>query len=118
MDSSKKESLALTDAERTKKLLSSLGLCAKAGKIIFGVPMICEALRNGKDNGSMLIIESSDTSAGTHKKIADKSSFYQVRSVRIDCDGATLASALGKTSSLAAVAIKDKEMCKIVEKYI
>ena len=118
MDSSKKESLALTDAERTKKLLSSLGLCAKAGKIIFGVPMICEALRNGKDNASMLIIESSDTSVGTHKKIADKSSFYQVRSVRIDCDGATLASALGKTSSLAAIAIKDREMCKIVEKYI
>ena len=118
MDSSKKESLALTDAERTKKLLSSLGLCSKSGKIIFVVPMICEALRNGKDNASMLIIESSDTSAGTHKKIADKSSFYQVRTVRIDCDGATLASALGKTSSLAAIAIKDREMCKIVEKYI
>lgn len=118
MESSKNESLVLNDTERKKKLLSSLGLCAKAGKIIFGVPMICEALRNGKDNSSMLIIEASDTSDGTHKRIADKSSFYQVRTVRIDCDGATLASALGKTSSLAAVAIKDKEMCKIVEKYI
>lgn len=113
-----KEIQALTDAERIKKLLSSLGLCAKAGKIIFGVPMICEALKGGKGGAPVLIIEASDTSEGTHKRIVDKSSFYQVRTVRIDCDGATLASALGKTSSLAAVAIKDKEMCKIVEKYI
>ena len=113
-----KETQVFTDAERIQKLLSSLGLCAKAGKIIFGVPMICEALKGGKGGTPVLIIEASDTSEGTHKKIVDKSSFYQVRTVRIDCDGATLASALGKTSSLAAVAIKDKEMCKIVEKYI
>lgn len=117
MSSLKKNGSAQDSAEQLKKLLSSLGLCAKAGKIIFGVPMICEALRNGK-NAPFLIIEASDTSEGTHKRIADKSSFYQVRTVRIDCDGATLASALGKTSSLAAVAIRDKEMCKIVEKYI
>ena len=118
MNDPKKQDLALSSAERSKKLLSSLGLCAKAGKIIFGVPMICEALRSAKAKEISLIIEASDTSEGTHKKIADKSSFYQVRTVRIECDGATLASALGKTSSLAAVAIKDKEMCKIVEKYI
>ena len=116
--SSSKEIQSLADAERLKKLLSSLGLCAKAGKIIFGVPMICEALKSGKGGVPVLIIEASDTSEGTHKRIVDKSSFYQVKTVRIDCDGATLASALGKTSSLAAVAIKDKEMCKIVEKYI
>ena len=110
--------LKLIDKESTKKILSSLGLCAKAGKLIYGVPMICDALKKGGANKPVLIIEASDTSDGTHKKIADKSAFYQVRTVRIDCDGATLASALGKTASLAAVAIKDKDMCKIVEKYI
>ena len=110
--------LKLIDAESKKKFLSSLGLCARAGKLIFGVPMICEALRKGGAEKPVLIIESSDTSDGTHKKIADKAAFYGVRVVRIDCDGATLASALGKTSSLAAVAIKDKEMCNIVNKYI
>ena len=110
--------LKLIDKESTKKILSSLGLCAKAGKLIYGVPMICEALRKGGASKPALIIESSDTSDGTHKKIADKTAFYQVRLVRIDCDGATLASALGKTASLAAVAIKDEKMCSIVEKYI
>jgi ribosomal protein L30E len=106
------------DTMQTEKLLSALGLCVRAGKVIFGVPMICDALKKGGANKPVLIIEASDTSDGTHKKIADKSAFYQVRTVRIDCDGATLASALGKTASLAAVAIKDKDMCKIVEKYI
>lgn len=106
------------DTRQTEKILSALGLCVRAGKVIFGVPMICDALKKGGANKPALIIEASDTSDGTHKRIADKSAFYQVRTVRIDCDGATLASALGKTASLAAVAIKDKEMCKIVEKYI
>ena len=110
--------LKLIDKESTKKILSSLGLCAKAGKLIYGVPMICEALRKGGASKPALVIESSDTSDGTHKKIADKTAFYQVRLVRIDCDGATLASALGKTASLAAVAIKEEKMCSIVEKYI
>ena len=106
------------DTKQTERILSALGLCVRAGKIIFGVPMICDALKKGGASKPVLIIEASDTSEGTHKKIADKSAFYQVRMVRIDCDGATLASALGKTASLAAVAIKDKDMCKIVEKYI
>ena len=106
------------DTKQTERILSALGLCVRAGKIIFGVPMICDALKKGGASKPVLIIEASDTSEGTHKKIADKSAFYQVRTVRIDCDGATLASALGKTSSLAAVAIKDEKMCSIVEKYI
>ena len=110
--------LKLTELESKKRFLSSLGLCARAGKLIYGVPMICEALKKGGASKPTLIIEASDTSDGTHKKIADKAAFYGVRVVRIDCDGATLASALGKTSSLAAVAIKDKEMCNIVNKYI
>ena len=108
----------LNDVESKQKILSALGLCARARKLIFGVPMICEALKKSGNEKPVLIVEASDTSEGTHKKIADKSAFYQVRVVRIDCDGATLASALGKTSSLAAVAIKDKNMCNIVEKYI
>ena len=108
----------LPSETNTSKILLSLGLCARAGKIIFGVPMICDAMRKGAKNAPVLIIEAADTSEGTHKKIADKTAFYGVKTVRIDCDGATLASALGKTSSLAAVAITDKEMCKIVEKYI
>ena len=101
-----------------KKLLGALGLCARARKLIFGVPMICEAMRSGKNSSPLIIFEAADTSDNTHKRIADKAAYYQVRTVRLKCDGATLASALGKTSSLGAVAITDEQMCKMVEKYI
>ena len=100
------------------KLLGALGLCARARKLIFGVPMICDALRKGGKDFPIIIFEASDTSENTHKRIADKSAYYKVRTVRMDCDGATLALALGKTSSLAAVAITDVQMARMVEKYI
>ena len=101
-----------------QKLLSSLGLCARARKVIFGVPMICEAMRKGGKGSPLLIVEAADTSENTHKKIANKAAYYKVRTVRLKCDGAALASALGKTSSLAAVAVTDDQMCRMVEKYI
>lgn len=101
-----------------RKLLSALGLCAKARKLVFGVPMICEALRKGGRNAPLIIFEAADTSENTHKKIADKAAYYKVRTVRLKCDGAALASALGKTSSLGAVAITDKEMSRMAEQYI
>jgi len=104
--------------ESLQKLLKTLGLCVRANKVIFGVPMICDAMRKGGANFPALVIEASDASEGTQKKIADKTAYYKVRKVRIDCDGATLASALGKTSSLAAIAITDRQMCKMIEKYI
>ena len=100
------------------RILSALGLCARARKLIFGVPMICESMRKGGKDSPQVIFEAADTSDNTHKKIADKAAYYGVRTVRLNCDGATLASALGKTSSLGAVAITDEQMCKMVEKYI
>ncbi len=98
-----------------QKVLSSLGLCARAGKLIFGVPMICEAMRRGGANAPRIVLEAADTSENTHKKISDKCNYYQVRQVRLSCDGATLAEALGKTSSLAAVAVSDRELCRLME---
>ena len=101
-----------------KKLLGSLGLCARAGKLIFGVPMICEAMRRGGTGAPRIVLEASDTSENTHKKISDKCNYYQVRQVRLSCDGATLASALGKTSSLAAVAVSDPSFCTLIESVL
>ncbi len=101
-----------------KKILSSLGLCARAGKLIFGVPMICDAMRRGGEGAPKIVFEASDTSDNTHKKISDKCNYYQIRRVQLSCDGATLASALGKTSSLAAVAVSDRELCNLMTSLI
>ncbi len=97
------------------RILSSLGLCSKAGKLIFGVPMIIEAMQKGKR--IYLVLEAGDTSDNTHKKITDKCSFYGVEKVKLEFDGGTIASAVGKSSSLAAIAITDEGFYKMITKY-
>lgn len=97
------------------RILGSLGLCSKAGKLIFGVPMIIEAMQKGKK--VYLVLEAGDTSDNTHKKITDKCNFYQVEKIRLEFDGGALASAVGKSSTLAAVAITDEGFYKMVNKY-
>ena len=99
----------------TDKLKKMIGLAAKAGKAVYGTPLICESLRMTGDKKCFLVLEGSDSSENTHKKIMDKCRFYQIRHVRLQCDGASLAAALGKTSCLAAVAVNDASMVKLVE---
>ena len=101
-----------------KKILANLGLCARARKLIFGVPMICEAMRKGGASAPLMVFEASDTAENTHKKISDKCQYYQVRQIRLSCGGAELAAAMGKTSFLAAVAVTDPQLCKLMESSI
>lgn len=99
-----------------KKFWGSLGLCSKAGRLIYGVPMIIEAMQKGKR--VYLVIEAGDTSDNTHKKITDKCSFYGVERVRINADCTELGSYVGKSSALAAVAITDESFYKMVSKNL
>ena len=106
-------------SEKNKRRLSALGMSVKAGGVIFGVPMVCEALASQKNGKTPLIVfEASDTSDNTHKRISDKCSFYGVRHVRLEIDGETLSEALGKRSMLGAVALTDHNLLRLVEKYV
>ncbi len=102
----------MTELEN-KKLLMTLGLCAKARKLIFGTDQICDAMRDGKT--VCLVIEACDTSQNTHKRLTDRTAHYGVRLVRIDADTVTLGDAVGKHSAVAAVAITDQGLCRAVE---
>ena len=97
------------------KLLSSLGLCARAGALVFGTPMVCEAMRTGGKKKPLLVIEARDTSDSTHKRLTDKCNTYATRHIRLAYDGETLAAALGKSASLAAVAICDPNFCRMID---
>ena len=103
---------------KRERLLSNLGLCVRAGKIVFGVPMICEGMRKGGKNSPVVVFEASDTSENTSKRLSYKCEFYGVKHIKIDCDCQTLAKGLGKTGALAAVALTDENMLGMVEKYI
>ena len=101
-----------------KNFLSALGLCVRAGKVIFGVPMICDAMRKGGKNSPTVVFEASDTSENTHKRISDKCEYYKIKHIKLSIGGEELAAALGKTAFLAAVAVTDENMGLMAEKHI
>ena len=99
------------------KLLSTVGLCARARKLVSGTPMVCEALRSRKPP-VLAVLEASDTSENTHKKLADKCAFYQVPLYRLTADTARLGKAIGKTGAVAAVGLTDENLYRALTRYL
>ena len=96
--------------------MRSLGLCAKAGCAIFGTPMICEALTGRRK--PYLVLAAADNAENSAKRLRDRCAFYGVRLVICDANGTDLAHAVGKTGHLAAVAVTDENLCRLVEKHV
>ena len=100
-----------------QKTLNALGLCARARKLITGTPMVCESLRGAKK--PLLVLCAADNSENTAKKLNDKCSFYGVPIVTLDVSGGSLADAVGKKGrQVAAVAVTDENLCRLVQSSI
>lgn len=96
----------------TDRTLGALGICAKARGLICGTPMVCEALAGRKK--PRLVLAAEDNSPATDKRLTDKCAYYGVRLVRLPCGGEALAGAVGKSARLAAVALTDENLCRLV----
>ena len=94
-------------------VLRALGLCAKARKLVMGVPMICEAMQKQRSR-PYLVVSASDNSENTAKRLRDRCAYYGVRLTLLQTDGAALAAAVGKPGKLAAVAVTDENLCRLV----
>ena len=103
-------------AETSKRLLSTLGLCRRAGGLIFGTPMVCEALRNGK--GVLAVLEAEDTSDNTHEKLISKCDYYHVPHYRIAVTTEDLGRAIGKSGAVAAVGITHESLFVSLRKHL
>lgn len=98
------------------RLLSTLGLCARAGALLYGTDNICDAMRRKiRGKTPLLVVVASDASANTQKKISDKCKYYGVRLVLIPHTTAELGAALGRAGTIAAVAVIDRQLCRAVE---
>ena len=101
-------------------LLGIIGLCRGAGRAVIGVPMICEELKRKAEIGTSMdvyVIEASDTSENTHKRITDRCAYYNARHIRIKSDCEALGRAVGK-GAVAAVMINDQNFCRALEKKL
>ena len=99
--------------KQSERLLGALGLCARARALIFGTAMICEALR--AKTPPFMVLEALDTSDGTHKRLSDKCSYYQTPHVRLAVTAEQLAHAVGKSATLAAVAVTNENFARLIE---
>ena len=100
------------------KLLSTLGLCARARRLVTGTPMICEAMRKGGKAPVLAVLEASDTSENTHGKLVSKCTYYHIPHYRLGVDTQRLARAVGKTGAVAAVGITDESLLKALVRYL
>ena len=98
-------------------VLRALGLCKRAGALISGTPMICDALRDGKRK-PLIVFMACDVSEGTKKKLTDKCAFYETRLVTLAEGGEELAKAVGKTGFVASVAVTDQNLAELVKKSL
>jgi ribosomal protein L7Ae-like RNA K-turn-binding protein len=75
------------------KVLLSLGLARRAGKLNFGADAVLEDIRTKK---ARLVLIASDASEGTKKRLTDKSIFYGIEYENISYTCKELGAALGR----------------------
>ena len=96
------------------RVLSALGLCRRAGRLVMGVDQVCEALKRADRVPVYLVAEAADTSEATHKKVMNKCAFYHIPHVRLASGGGELAKALGKQNVTGAACVTDSSLCQAV----
>lgn len=96
------------------KLMSTIGLCRRAGKTVIGSDLAVKALRAGD---CKLVLLASDASENTKKRITDKSATYKTRLVCVPLTAEQLGIAVGKSNSVAVVAITDESLSGAVLKH-
>lgn len=100
-------------SDYTEKIGSVLSLARKAGAITAGTELVIDSLRRSK---SCRIYISSETSAGTLKRLKDKAAFYKVQAEILDLTMDELAHRVGFLRPTAAVSLTDKNFLKLIEK--
>ena len=96
------------------KLMSTVGLCRRAGKTVIGSDLVVKALRAGE---CKLVLLASDASENTKKRITDKSATYKTRLVCVPLSADQLGLSVGKSNSVAVVAITDESLSGAVLRH-
>jgi len=98
------------------KVLSTLGICRKAGKTVMGVDSVCKRMRESGD--VYVVLAAEGISENSKKKLSDKSAFYGVPVFFTDFDMIALGSAVGNNSGSACVGITDKGLADSIGKNL
>lgn len=93
-------------------ILKSIGLAARARKVVFGSELTIESIGQNK---AKLVLVSDDASQNTRKKVLRYCEENNAEHHILGCDGGTLAHALGKAKPLAVVCITDENLSALIK---
>ncbi|MBQ2752581.1 MAG: ribosomal L7Ae/L30e/S12e/Gadd45 family protein [Firmicutes bacterium] len=93
------------------RLLGTLGLCMKAGKLVTGEDSVLKAIRGNK---AKVVILAKDASANTTKRMTNAATFYNVPLV-VYSTKADIGAALGKNIRAVAAVIDEGFGAKIIK---
>ncbi len=85
--------------------LTTLGLARRAGRLIIGTPMVCEAMRSA--HPPVYVFCACDVSASTERRLISKCAYYKIPIMKLEASTVMLGNAVGKTGAVAAVALTD-----------
>ena len=102
--------------ERDARILKLLGLAARAGRTVIGVPLICTALQRGaRDKTPCVVLLADGCAANTKKRITDRTAFYGVPLVELHIDTEALALCVGKRdAAVAAVGVTEQHLAAAI----
>ena len=103
----------LNQAVTMKRVLSLLGLAAKAGYVASGEFSTEKSVKEGK---AFVVIVAEDSSENTKKMFRNMCTFYQVP-IYFICEKTELGHAIGKEFR-ASLSINNEGMAKSIEKYL
>lgn len=104
----------MNDKKDYGKLLFSIGLTRRAGKLFSGTEMVIDGIRSGK---VCRVIACSDVSENTMKKISNSCAYYNVVFTVIDISQETLGKAIGKMFA-ACVGITDPNLSELINRNL
>lgn len=91
--------------------LSSLGICKRAGKLVFGFETIKTAMQKGQ---AVLVFTACDLSEKTKKELRYLCSQMEVELIETEYDMQSLGSSIGKKTG--TIAVTDEGLAEMVKK--
>ena len=83
-----------------------IGLSYRAGKLRFGTESVIESVRGS--NKPFVVIEASDVSDNTHKRLSDGCTYHGVRLIKIKEPMIEFGNSIGGRGEVSCAAITDK----------
>ena len=97
------------------KILSYLGLCRKAGKLICGTELATDAIRHNK---AVMAFTAADASDNTKKRIEDGCKYRNVGYAVLPFTCAQVGAAVGKSGGIAAAVITEQNFADMIKKLL